>query len=299
MDDIGTFQVREFPAHRNATLDALEQGRKKHHVPVLFEADVTDARERLRRPRDGGGPGLSFTAWVMHCVGRAAGEHKHVHALRAGRRLVVFDDVDISVLVERPAGRDDAPAETLPMPYVVRKANRKSVREIHDEVRAAQAAHTDPGEVQLGTRRRALVTRLFSSLPGPLRNLILWRRLAKDPFLAKRTMGTVVVTSIGGLGKGGGYGWAIPLGIHPLLVAIGSIARKPGVVGDAIAVREYLSLTVLFDHDVTDGAPVARFVRRLNELLESCAGLGGASSHPAGPADGKAHEPLEGPTRRE
>jgi len=36
-----------------------------------------------------------------------------------------------------------------------------------------------------------------------------------------------------------------------------------------------LCVTVLFDHDVTDGAPVARFVDRLRELLESADGLDG------------------------
>lgn len=37
------------------------------------------------------------------------------------------------------------------------------------------------------------------------------------------------------------------------------IARKPGVVEEKIAVREYLSLTLDFDHDIIDGAPAVRF----------------------------------------
>jgi len=32
-------------------------------------------------------------------------------------------------------------------------------------------------------------------------------------------------------------------------------------------------MTVLFDHDVTDGAPVVRFIQRLKELLEESYGL--------------------------
>jgi pyruvate/2-oxoglutarate dehydrogenase complex dihydrolipoamide acyltransferase (E2) component len=106
-------------------------------------------------------------------------------------------------------------------------------------------------------------------LPRFARDLIHWRRLANDPFLAKKAMGTVVVTTVGNVGRCCGHGWAIPMGIHPLIVALGSIARKPGVVGDAIEIREYLSTTVLFDHDVIDGAPVARFVQRLKELIET------------------------------
>jgi pyruvate/2-oxoglutarate dehydrogenase complex dihydrolipoamide acyltransferase (E2) component len=37
--------------------------------------------------------------------------------------------------------------------------------------------------------------------------------------------------------------------------------------------REILSLTVIFDHDVIDGAPAARFTRRLVELIERGYGL--------------------------
>ena len=86
-------------------------------------------------------------------------------------------------------------------------------------------------------------------------------------------MGTVVVSSVGSIGKDSGYGWAIPIGIHPVVFALGNIARKPGVVGEEIKIREYLSMTVLFDHDVTDGAPVVRFIQRLKELLEKSYGL--------------------------
>jgi hypothetical protein len=47
---------------------------------------------------------------------------------------VIFDDVDVSVVVEREVG-----GQKLPVPYIVRKASEKSFREIHDEIRAAQA----------------------------------------------------------------------------------------------------------------------------------------------------------------
>lgn len=274
MDDIGTYKECAFPAHRNPTIDVLEIGRRRHHIPVLFEADVTVARERLGRIKVETGEGLSFTAWVMACVGRAVGEHKHVQAMRKGRGgLVIFDDVDISVLVERKVERDDRRDETLPMPYVVRGADRKSVPDIHAEIRAAQGARVGKGEVQIAAPRRERATRIFAGLPRFLRNMLFWRRVSRDPFLAKRSMGTVVVTSTGALGMGGGAAWAIPAGIHPVIVAVGAIARKPGVVGDAIQVREILSVTVLFDHDVTDGAPVARFIRRFRELLEAGHGL--------------------------
>jgi pyruvate/2-oxoglutarate dehydrogenase complex dihydrolipoamide acyltransferase (E2) component len=59
----------------------------------------------------------------------------------------------------------------------------------------------------------------------------------------------------------------------PLSVFVGEIARKPGFVGDRIEAREFLSMTILFDHDVVDGGPMALFLQRLRDLMERAAYL--------------------------
>jgi len=41
----------------------------------------------------------------------------------------------------------------------------------------------------------------------------------------------------------------------------------------ARAVREYLCMTLSFDHAIIDGAPAARFIERLKDLIESSYGL--------------------------
>ena len=274
MDDIGTYEERGFREFRNPTLDTLDIGMKKHHIPFLFEVDVTEAREYIREFKAKTGEGLSFTGWVMKCIGQAVSEHKHIQAMRKGKKsLILFDDVDISVVIERSVDHSDSCSETLPMPYVVRKANEKTVKHINDAIQKAQEESPGTGEVQLGARRNVRLTRAFNLMPRFFRNLLIWRRLIQNPFFAKKTMGTVVVTSVGSIGKSSGYGWVVPIGIHPVVFAIGSIARKPGIVGEEIKIREYLSMTVLFDHDVTDGAPVVRFIERFKELLERSYGL--------------------------
>jgi pyruvate/2-oxoglutarate dehydrogenase complex dihydrolipoamide acyltransferase (E2) component len=68
-------------------------------------------------------------------------------------------------------------------------------------------------------------------------------------------------------------GWGLVPFPQTLGLLVGGIARKPAVVEGRIEPREILSLTVAFDHDVVDGAPAARFVRRLLELIESGYGL--------------------------
>ena len=60
---------------------------------------------------------------------------------------------------------------------------------------------------------------------------------------------------------------------HTLGLIVGGLATKPAVVGGQIAEREYLCLTLNMDHDLIDGAPAARFIKRLTDLIESGAGL--------------------------
>jgi pyruvate/2-oxoglutarate dehydrogenase complex dihydrolipoamide acyltransferase (E2) component len=73
---------------------------------------------------------------------------------------------------------------------------------------------------------------------------------------------------------GTGGGWGIPVPNHSLQLTLGGIAEKPGVVDQRIEIRQYMSVTVSIDHDIIDGAPAARFIQRLKELVEGADGLG-------------------------
>lgn len=72
---------------------------------------------------------------------------------------------------------------------------------------------------------------------------------------------------------GSGAGWGIPVPNHTLQITLGGIAEKPGVVDGQIEIREYLSVTISFDHDVVDGAPATRFAQQLKELIEGGYGI--------------------------
>lgn len=92
------------------------------------------------------------------------------------------------------------------------------------------------------------------------------------PWFQKRSGGTVGLTAVGMFGKGAGWGVPPPFPT-PLMITVGGIGKKQGAIDDQATLREYLSLTVSVDHDIVDGAPAARFVQRLEELIESSYGL--------------------------
>jgi hypothetical protein len=110
----------------------------RHHVPVLAEVDVTLARAAIAKLNEATGEGLSRTGRLIKCLAQAASEHQRVHALRLGRRKpVLFDEVDVAVVVQRRLEGTDPP-EHLPAPHVIRKASEETVEAIHAEIRAAQ-----------------------------------------------------------------------------------------------------------------------------------------------------------------
>lgn len=79
-------------------------------------------------------------------------------------------------------------------------------------------------------------------------------------------MGTAIITSVGSVA----YlpGWVIPKAMHNLCFALGSVVKKPWVVRNKVEIRDILHLTILFDHDVVDGAPAARFAARLVKHIQ-------------------------------
>jgi pyruvate/2-oxoglutarate dehydrogenase complex dihydrolipoamide acyltransferase (E2) component len=235
----------------------------------LVEIDVTAARAQFRKIKERSGRNLSFTAWLVKCIGVAVGEHPEAAAfLKSRRSMLVSGSVDISITVEK-----DVNGYKIPLPYVIRDAQSKSILDIHSEIRTAQNEAAKEGTVVVGENLSGFWMKLYYALPAMIRRFI-WKRFLLKPYIARRTMGSVMVTSVG-MACPGVDGWLIPTSVLPLCFAVGGIIKKPGVAEDAVAIHEYLKLTVLIDHDVMDGAPAARFIARLSGLMKNAYGLEG------------------------
>lgn len=253
-------QVVPFPRVRLRITDSLGLQSRKHVIHALAEMDVSLPRQRIRRHRDRTGETLSFTAFVTACVARAVGEDGQMHACRKGtRRLVIFDEVDVATLIEH-----DVEGERVATPFIIRAANKKSFDEIHREFREAQERKAREFTAMPPHER------LFFSLPAFVRVLLLWA-VGKFPRLRKKYQGTVAITAVGMFGKG--MRWLVPMTRYTLCVTLGGIWETPGVVEGRLETREHLGVTVSVDHDIVDGAPLAKFISRLKELVESGYGL--------------------------
>ena len=52
------------------------------------------------------------------------------------------------------------------------------------------------------------------------------------------------------------------------ILGVGRIAERPAGRGGQVVLRPLMTLSLSVDHRVADGAPAARFLRRVKELLE-------------------------------
>jgi pyruvate/2-oxoglutarate dehydrogenase complex dihydrolipoamide acyltransferase (E2) component len=252
------YQIVPFSSARQIVMDAGRLGVRRHVIHGLLELDVTRPRAFIREHKAKTGESPSFTAFIVTCLARAIAKDLRVQAYRNWRnQLIVFDDVDVVTLIEAERGG-------VALAHILRAAQTRSVLDIHRELRSIQAqpARSD---------QRKWLAGIGPRLPAFVRDVFYWT-LRKNPHWFKRYAGTCIVTSVGMFGHGGGWGIGF-LPMHTIGLTLGGIAQKPGVVDGQIAIREYLDLTLSFDHDIVDGAPAARFAERLRQLIEGGDGL--------------------------
>ena len=251
------FHIERFSRAREVVIDVMIPARKKHMIHVPFEADVTEVRQLLKRRQAETRNAPSLTAFLIKCAADAAATDPRLTSRRIGRRkLAVFDDIHVACMVEA-----EVDGQSHPLSCPIRNANRKTVDEIHGMLRD----FTDEDkQTQIDTIRK------FARVPRAFRATFVSTFTRNPAFIVSQGF-NLLFTSIGKFGAGGGH--LIPYTQYSPCIGVGGIATKPGIVGDRIEPREILSITATYDHDITDGAPAARFAQALRELIERQHGL--------------------------
>jgi pyruvate/2-oxoglutarate dehydrogenase complex dihydrolipoamide acyltransferase (E2) component len=258
------YQVIPYPRLRRMLEITYPSVQRKPMIHGLTEVDVTKARLFLREHRARTGESLSFTAFIVTCFAQALDENKNLHVCRKGsRHLILFDEVDVALPIERTVA-----GQKQPIIYIIRAANKKTFHAIHREIREAQVEQIE--KAWEGLRDFHWLRFVPIWLIHILWWIFCWMRRTY-PQVQKRYGGTVGVTTVGMFGQG--VGWGIPLNDHTIDLTLGGIASRPAVIEGTIVTREYLCMTLSFDHALIDGAPAASFTGKLKDLIENAYGL--------------------------
>ena len=254
------FSFNRIPQSRIATFDIFSVGLLKHHVSALLEFDVTESRKKLHDLRKNG-VNVSFNAWIIKVISSILQKHPEASAyLYNKKKLILFNDINISILVEKKIGD-----KKVPIPIVIEKTNQKTALEIALEIETAKNQELSNNEIVIN-KQSNLSERIYYHMPGFLRRAV-WKFMLRNPKIAYKKMGNAVITSVGMIGKING--WFIQKSVHPISFGIGSVLKKAVVLDNEIKIREILNMTILVDHDVIDGAPMVRFLNDLTKSLET------------------------------
>ncbi len=226
-DPIGNYSVITPSLDRQLAMDAFAALPQGHPMVGLLELDVTAAVaaiDRLRRR----GEQVSLFAFAVRSIAVAIAEHPQLNLVRHGKRLVQFDDVNVSIPIEVNTGHGSFPRQVC-----IRRAQDKSVAAIYAELRAARERHQHAGETSDEDRWARRTMRAVRWLPRSVRVWIA-RWLMADGLRIKRRAGTTLVTSVGKFAAIPGFGFTCSTGPRAAVFAIGGAVeqtvggRRPG-----------------------------------------------------------------------
>lgn len=231
---------------------ASVNGNKKNAIHCMAKIDVTKPRTQRREIINSRGEMISFTAYIVKCFAETIKEFPEMNSFIRGRNLVILNDINISVLVER-----DLDGVKVPEPVGIKQADNKSVMEIQNEIRIAQGHEGN----KLGNLSN---TSWVNYIPGFLLKTFI--KIADRNISMAKKYGKTAVTAVGM--HSSTSSWFIPHGTATVLLTVGSLTKENVLKEDgSVESREMLHLTASFDHEIIDGSPAARFMKRLEEVI--------------------------------
>lgn len=239
--------------NRRAVIASATVTKDKNAIHCFTEVDITEPRDLIKKHFEKTGEKLSLTAYIVTCLSNVVKDYPQFNSFTKGRRLILLDDITISVLIER-----EISGENVPEPVAIKQAQNKTYLQIHKEIREAKKQQSN----KLGSLSGQPWIRLI-----PVFLLKLFIRIADKNILMAKKYGKIAVTAVGMYSRE--PLWFIPHGTATVLITVGSINKKVIESDNHFVSREHLCITVSFDHDIVDGAPASRFMNQLIETIKS------------------------------
>jgi len=173
---------------------------------------------------------VSYTDLFVLVLAKALRDHPIINSSLIDTEIKIWEDINIGVAVALEVGEYES---GLIVP-VVKNADKKSLLEVCTAVR----------ELTEKARSRTLMPDDVSG-------------------------GTFTLTNVGVFGPGWSLGTPIINQPQSAILQTGAISERPVAIKGQVVVRPIMTYSLTFDHRVLDGAPAARFMEGVRELMEN------------------------------
>ncbi len=247
------YKTEKLSFNRKVVRASVSVTGKGNTIHSFSEVDITEPRKLIKEYFEKTGEKLSFTAYIVSCLVQVVKQYPYSNSFIRRNKIILLDDITISVLIER-----ELHGEKVPEPFVINKAQLKTYKQIHNEIREAQNISSD----KMGSLSNS---KWLNLIPGFLLKAFI--KLSDKSIVMAKKYGKVAVTAVGMFSKE--PVWFIPHGSGTVLITIGSISKKVVAYNNEIVSREHLCITASFNHNIIDGAPAARFMNQFIETIKS------------------------------
>lgn len=252
------YEIQQWPKLRNI-LELFLTGHKRHTLFGHGTVDVTKALERIKSKENADGPTLN--TYLVYAIGRTAAKNEKMRTFRYKQKKIVFKhaDIMIPILKTLPNG------VKIPVMYVVRRADTKSLEELNTEMRnAVKSDLTQDSNVKF---RRKL-----SQAPIFVQKLV-YQWIFRHPVRVKKFFGNMGITNVRQLGYSSPFVGMAP-NIYSCQFSVGNVNetflpdenKQP-------TLRSVLSMGAGMDHVVMDGMCMATIAKDLCHFMETAEGL--------------------------
>ncbi|MDR2687155.1 MAG: 2-oxo acid dehydrogenase subunit E2 [Oscillospiraceae bacterium] len=292
-------QVEHFGLRRKIVANmTTESWETIPHAGSNYEPDVTDFWETYQalRKNDPRWAGVTFNTLMLYVITQgliacpAMNGHIHFRRESANGRLEQREAIDISMPMNLPEGgmmtinMHGCEAKSLRQMADAMEDIRRRMANTNLEYAMYEAALENTLRLLRQGKVYRIARRLYGNTVGKGK-MVRLKGQAKREYLAipeterltKRDIeqGSITVSNLGSVYRGGAYAPPVMLEIIPpqvCVIGIGALAERPGVVvtGDktkAIAPRQFLPVSLMFDHRALDYADLVPFMRRLDEIF--------------------------------
>lgn len=234
--------------------DAVNNG---HNIFALLEFDITELRNYLRKLRTDK-KGCSMFVFLVKAISICLKEYPAFNSMINSRVISEFEDVDVSIPIEI-----EKDGKLQNKQFLIKNASGKSVVEIDKEIEEAKKTIDE----QTGYILSPIVQKIMDIVPRKIAVGII-KNIIRNHKKVYELSGSVFITSVSMFSSIPGFIVPYIGGPKACSFAIGSTSKKAIVIANAIEIREIINITAVFNHDIIDGAPAARFLNRLRRIVE-------------------------------